>query len=68
MLDDVQRELRLVHSPDGFIFWFTTDLSSQLLLWFRHNLYMISFAVAGALLLLNVALISTLLSIDHLIG
>ena len=50
------------------IFGFTTDLGSQRSFLLCQNMTMITLSVAGLLLLLNVALISSILSVDKLIG
>ena len=50
------------------IFGFTTDLGSQRGIRICQNVTMITLSVAGLLLLLNVALISSILSVDKLIG
>ena len=47
---------------------FTTDFASQRGFCICQNMTMITFSVAGFLLLLNVALISSVLSVDKLIG
>ena len=50
------------------IFGFITDLGSRRALRICQYITMITLSVAGLLLLLNVALISTILSVDQLIG
>ena len=50
------------------IFVFTTDLGSRRSIRICHNMKMITLSIAGLLLLLNVALISSILSVDKLIG
>ena len=50
------------------IFGFITDLGSRRALRICKHITMITLSVAGLLLLLNVALISTILSVDQLIG
>ncbi|WP_167897168.1 hypothetical protein [Synechococcus sp. CC9311] len=50
------------------IFGITTDLGSQCGFRICQDVTMITLSVAGFLLLLNVALISSILSIDKLIG
>ena len=50
------------------IFGFTTDFASQWGFRICQNVTMITLSVAGLLLLLNVALISSILSVDQLIG
>ena len=53
---------------EAVIFGFTTDLGSRGSFCFCQNVTMITLSVAGLLLLLNVALISSILSVDKLIG
>ena len=50
------------------IFGFITDLGSRCSIRICQNITMISLSVAGLLLLLNVVLISSILSVDQLIG
>ena len=55
-------------SSTAKIFVFTTDFVSQCSFCICQNVTMITLSVAGVLLLLNVALISSILSVDQLIG
>ena len=50
------------------IFGFITDLDSRCSIRICQDMTMITLSVAGLLLLLNVVLISTILSVDQLIG
>ena len=50
------------------IFGFITDLGSRCSIRICQNMTMITLSVAGLLLLLNVALITSILSIDQLSG
>ena len=58
----------LVLARTRVIFGFTTDLGSQCSFLLCQNVTMITLSVAGLLLLLNVALISSILSVDRLLG
>ena len=58
----------LVLARSRLIFGFTTDLGSQRSFLLCQNVTMITLSVAGLLLLLNVALISSILSVDRLLG
>ena len=55
-------------SSTAKIFVLTTDFVSQCSFCICQNVTMITLSVAGVLLLLNVALISSILSVDQLIG
>ena len=57
-----------MRSLEPLIFRFAKDFGSQSGLPVCQNLQMITFAVAGTLVLLNLALISTILSFDQLFG
>jgi hypothetical protein len=50
------------------IFGLTTDFVSRCSFYICQNVTMITLSVAGLLLVLNVALISSILSVDQLIG
>ncbi|AKN60139.1 hypothetical protein WB44_02290 [Synechococcus sp. WH 8020] len=67
-LAPLSAERCLVSARLLLIFGFTTDLGSQCGFRLCQNNYMITLSVAGLLLLLNVALISSILSFDKFMG
>ena len=67
-LAPLSAERCLVSARLLLIFGFTTDLGSRRSIRICQNMKVITLSIAGLLLLLNVALISSILSVDKLIG